>query len=147
MLSTMLLADAVKVNKGGPGSGPRPGKGSLNNIQAYRENPGDNQARGQVTLFAAKTVKGGEYDHLHPGEITVYRAGSAAGNRGQSWTKSRVEASRHTDASNPRISSLKLTRNDPAIDMNRADPGSRYSNEREVFVDMRNIDRSRFSKV
>ena len=34
MLSTMLLADAVKVNKGGPGSGPQSGKGGKTHADA-----------------------------------------------------------------------------------------------------------------
>lgn len=144
MLTWFLLADAV--DKGGPGSGPRLSGKHRDAIERYRENPGDNTARSVMTSIAGKTTTGKDYEHLHPGEQTVYRAGSA-GNRGQSWTKSLNEARRHLEIGKEKVLSLKLTRNDPALDVNRANPGSRYSNEREVYVDMRNIDHSRISKV
>ena len=110
----------------------------------YQTNPGDDRARAFLTAQAHKTIKGGENESLHPGEITVYRAGGV-GKKGLSFTKSKAEANRQLFLGQTKITQLTLKRTDPAIDINKLLPGSRFSGEREVFVDTRSIDRSRFA--
>jgi hypothetical protein len=105
---------------------------------AYQENPADDRARAVLTRLSAKTTSGGGREDLHPGAITVYRAGRI-GKKGTSFSKSREQARRQLFEGESEIRSIKLTKSTPAIDLNKLNPGSRYTHEQEVFVDTRKL--------
>lgn len=94
--------------------------------------------RGHVTRLARHSVAGGKLEHLHPGEIIVYR-GRAPGSKSQSsvmgasYTKSRKVAEKI--AGGGRVESLRLTKDTPALDVNKAiNSPSKSDYEQEVFV-------------
>lgn len=100
--------------------------------------------RGAVTKLARKTVSGGELEYLHPGAIKVYRGrppGSkpASAVKGLSYTKSREVARRWAEGG--KIESLRLAKDIPALDINKALKGisSKSDHEQEVFV-VANVD-------
>lgn len=123
----------------GPDDEPRDDHGRWTSAaEAYQNNPSDDRARAALTLLSSKTIIGGTHEHLHPGEITVYRAGKF-GKKGTSFSKSKEQARKQLFHGETKIYSLKLTKNTPAIDMNKLNPDSRYSHEKEVFVNTRKL--------
>lgn len=126
----------------------------------YQENSlgaSGSKARSQLLKAAKFTIIGGKYHSLHPGAITIYRAkdiGRGIGNQDTSWTSNIKEArkivtwakkyySREMD-----IVQLKLTRNIPAIDLNKlVSEKNEFFHESEVIVDPRGLGRNQFKVV
>lgn len=89
--------------------------------------------KARVTRLARHTVAGGSLENLHPGEITIYRGG-AQRSRGGSWSKSKAVARRYAGPKG-KVQSMKLTKDVPALDINKAiGTASKSAVDREVFV-------------
>ena len=111
-------------------------KGDVEKLHGWRESLWH---RGHVTRLAQKTSAGGELEHLHPGEIEVYRGHPPGSKRpsqvkGLSYTKSKAVAKRWAEGG--AVETLRLTKSIGAIDVGKALKGipSKSEHEQEVFV-------------
>ena len=114
----------------------KPGKLSIDTLDRVSEWREHLWNRAIVTRLAKRTVKGGDLEEFHPGEITVYRGKGfrSSSAKGKSWSKSREVAEAYADGG--KVVELKLTSNMPALDINKLLEGrpSKSESDMEVFV-------------
>ncbi len=112
----------------------------IDNVSEWREHLWN---RGEVTRLAKQSVAGGRLEQYHPGEITVYRGKRSKRSiisRGTSWTKSKKVASEYAEGG--KVIEMHLTREMPALDINKLLKGipSKSERDQEVFIPKKGLE-------